>query len=97
MNPVTLNAGGVSAPVAYAGLTPGFVGLCQINATMPEGAPSGNAVLVTVSVAGQTGAPVAIAVEYSGILNGAGLLSFLDTARRAAGRSSKASVLGELI
>ncbi len=34
--------GGREAPVVFSGLTPGFVGLYQVNATIPDGLPSGN-------------------------------------------------------
>jgi uncharacterized protein (TIGR03437 family) len=52
---VSLTIGGVQAPVFFAGLTPGFVGLYQVNATMPGGVTAGNNVPVTVSVAGKNG------------------------------------------
>ena len=52
--PVTVTIGGVPAPVLFAGLTPGFVGLYQVNATMPGGVMPGLQVPVTVSVAGRS-------------------------------------------
>ena len=52
--PTTVTIGGQPAPVSFAGLTPGFVGLYQINAVVPSGVPVGNSVPVVVSVAGQT-------------------------------------------
>ena len=36
--------GGVNAPVIFAGLAPGFIGLYQVNVTVPLGAPVGGAV-----------------------------------------------------
>jgi uncharacterized protein (TIGR03437 family) len=47
--PVTVTIGGQSATVSFAGLSPGFVGLFQVNATVPTSAPSGNAVPVVVT------------------------------------------------
>lgn len=45
----TVTIGGVSAPVAYSGLAPGFVGLYQVNAQVPSGLSSGNQpVLITI-------------------------------------------------
>jgi uncharacterized protein (TIGR03437 family) len=43
--------GGVAAQVDFAGLTPGAVGLYQINAVVPANAPTGSQPLV-VSVNG---------------------------------------------
>jgi len=61
-NPVTVTIGGQNAPVFFAGLTPDFAGLYQINLTVPTGIQPGNAVPVTVSVAGQSSpaAPIPI-------------------------------------
>jgi uncharacterized protein (TIGR03437 family) len=38
----TVTIGGVTASISYTGLAPGFVGLYQINATVPAGVGSGN-------------------------------------------------------
>jgi uncharacterized protein (TIGR03437 family) len=62
-NQVQVTIGGQTVPVAFAGLAPGFVGLYQINTTVPEGVSPGNAVPVVISVAGQTGPPATIAVQ----------------------------------
>ncbi len=50
---VTVTIGGVDAPVLYSGSAPGMVaGIFQINARVPDGAPSGAAVPVVVTVGG---------------------------------------------
>ena len=51
---MTVSVGGVDAPVQFAGLTPGFTGLYQINAVIPSGIRPGDAVPITISVNGQT-------------------------------------------
>ncbi|HLK66507.1 MAG TPA: IPT/TIG domain-containing protein [Bryobacteraceae bacterium] len=53
-NPVTVLIGGQPATVSFAGLTPGDPGLYQINAIVPSGIATGDAVPVVISVAGQT-------------------------------------------
>ena len=55
--------GGKSAQVAFSGLTPGYAGLYQINAVVPAGITTGDAVPVVLSVEGQTSPPVTIAVR----------------------------------
>jgi len=45
----TVWIGGVLAPVTFAGLAPGTVGVYQVNVQVPAGAPSGNAVPVTMN------------------------------------------------
>lgn len=62
-NPVTVTIGGLPAPVAFAGLAPGYPDLYQVNATMPAGVPSGTQVPVVLSVAGQTSPAVTISVR----------------------------------
>jgi uncharacterized protein (TIGR03437 family) len=49
---VTVTFGNVTVPAAFAGLTPGEVGLYQINATIPAGVLTGNQVAVTISDGG---------------------------------------------
>ena len=57
-NNVTVRFGNVAATeVFFAGLTPGFVGLYQINVRVPTGVPVGATTPLTVSAAGQTSAP----------------------------------------
>lgn len=47
---VTVTIGGVSAPVIYAGVAPGYVGLEQINIRIPDNVPSNPNSVVTVNV-----------------------------------------------
>jgi uncharacterized protein (TIGR03437 family) len=46
--PVTVTIGGVEVPVAYAGLTPGFVGLYQVNVNLTSGVPTGDNIPVVL-------------------------------------------------
>ena len=55
--------GGVGAPVAFSGLAPGFVGLYQVNAQVPEGAVSGEAVSLSLTIGGIESNVVTVAVE----------------------------------
>jgi len=59
---ITATIGGQNATLYYAGLTPGFPGLYQINALVPAGV-SGNAVPVIVTLAGQVSPTATIAVQ----------------------------------
>jgi len=63
VNPVTVTIGGVPAPVAFAGLAPGFAGLYQVNATVPSGVTAANDVPLQISVAGQQSTPFPIPVR----------------------------------
>ncbi|HTS27638.1 MAG TPA: hypothetical protein VMH81_17310, partial [Bryobacteraceae bacterium] len=58
----TATIGGLAAPVSYSGLTPGGVGLYQVNAQVPAGVTAGNAVAVTISIGGVASNSVTIAV-----------------------------------
>jgi uncharacterized protein (TIGR03437 family) len=49
--------------VTYSGLAPGFVGLYQINFKVPDNAPSGDAVPVSLAIAGQTSNTATIAIQ----------------------------------
>jgi len=55
--------GGVPATVIFAGQSGCCVGLNQINFTVPDGAPTGNAVAVVVSVGGKASNSVTIAIQ----------------------------------
>jgi len=46
--------GGVTAPVLFAGLQPQFPGVYQLNITIPNNAPTGNAVPIQIQVGGVT-------------------------------------------
>ena len=61
-NTVTATIGGVNAPVIFAGLTPGTVGLYQVNVQVPTGIQAGNAVPVVITIGGQSNIPVTIPV-----------------------------------
>ena len=63
LDSVTATIGGIDAPVFFAGLTPGFTGLYQVNAYVPTGvAPGGNVQLI-ITQAGRTSPPVLISVR----------------------------------
>ena len=59
---VSLNIGGVDAPVSFAGLLPGLTGVYQVQAAVPAGV-AGDAVSVVLTVGGQASPPVTMAVR----------------------------------
>jgi uncharacterized protein (TIGR03437 family) len=63
VNPVTVRIGGIAVQPQFAGLAPGFPGLYQINVQVPAGVTPGDAVPVTIEVAGQVSKPVTIFVR----------------------------------
>jgi uncharacterized protein (TIGR03437 family) len=63
VNPVTATIGGVAADVLFAGLTPGFSGLYQVNMTVPGGVTPGGAVPLVLTVAGIASQPVSMAIR----------------------------------
>jgi len=63
VNPVTATIGGVAADILFAGLTPGFTGLYQINMTVPGGVRPGGAVPLLLHVAGIASQPVSMAIR----------------------------------
>ena len=63
VGPVAVTIGGRRAEVFFAGLTPGFAGLYQVNAFVPEGVGPGDAVVVGLGVAGQSSPTVWMAVR----------------------------------
>jgi uncharacterized protein (TIGR03437 family) len=62
---VTASIGGVSAPVSFAGLSPGFLGLYQVNVQIPAKSPTGSAVPVTISIGGSISNQATIAISSS--------------------------------
>ena len=63
VNPVRLTIGGVAADVFFAGLSPGFSGLHQINAFVPAGVAPSDSAPVVVEVAGRSSPVVTAAVR----------------------------------
>ena len=63
VNPVTVTIGGQSAQVIFGGLAPGFAGLYQVNAIVPSGITPASNVPLVLTVAGQSSAPVTIALQ----------------------------------
>jgi adhesin/invasin len=62
VNAVTMTIGGINATVLFAGLTPGFPGLYQVNAVVPAGVSASDQVPVVLSVSGNqsNSAPVSV-------------------------------------
>jgi uncharacterized protein (TIGR03437 family) len=60
----TVMIGNTAAQVVFAGLSPQFVGVNQINVAIPAGTPTGNAVPIQISLGGvTTSASITIAVS----------------------------------
>lgn len=62
-NAVTVTVGGQNAPVLFAGLAPGYVGLYQVNVTVPSGIAASNSVPVVLTQGGLSSAPVTVALH----------------------------------
>jgi uncharacterized protein (TIGR03437 family) len=60
---VSMTIGGVKANVFFAGLTPGFTGLYQINAIVPSGVMPGDSVPLVIMQSGRGSPPVSISVR----------------------------------
>jgi uncharacterized protein (TIGR03437 family) len=63
VNPLTVTIGGVAAVVNFAGLSPGYPDLYQVNAVVPAGVTPGDQVPVVLNIAGQTSPTVTMAVR----------------------------------
>jgi uncharacterized protein (TIGR03437 family) len=61
--PASLTVGGVAASLPYAASAPGFVGLMQIDFTIPETAPTGSAVPIQLTIGTLESPAVTIAVK----------------------------------
>ena len=59
----TVTVGGAAASVSFAGLTPGSVGLVQINIQLPSTYPAGSSLPLVVSFAGTAAPAVNLAVQ----------------------------------
>jgi len=62
-NQITASIGGLTVAPLFSGLTPGFVGLFQVNLVVPQNAPTGSAVPVTVTASGVTSNTVTMAIR----------------------------------
>ena len=63
VNEAEVRIGGVKATVSYAGLSPGWAGLYQINAVVPAGITTGDEVPITITIKGQTSPEVTLAIR----------------------------------
>ena len=63
LTPVTVTIGGQAAAVQYAGLTPGYVGLYQVNVQIPGGVTPGSSVPLVLSQNGVPSNAVTLAVR----------------------------------
>jgi uncharacterized protein (TIGR03437 family) len=63
VNQVSVVLGGVDAPVIFAGLAPGAVGIYQINLQIPQGASLGDVVPIFIGSGGLTSVPAAISLH----------------------------------
>jgi uncharacterized protein (TIGR03437 family) len=61
--PPTVTIGGVSTLASWAGLTPSFIGLYQVNFKVPQNAPTGDAVPITLAVGSAMSNTVTTAVK----------------------------------
>jgi hypothetical protein len=60
---VTANLGGTALPVAFAGLTPGFVGLYQVNLTIPTATAPGLLIPLSIQEGSAVSNPVVVAIQ----------------------------------
>jgi uncharacterized protein (TIGR03437 family) len=60
---VTAVVNGIELPVAYAGFAPGFIGLYQINISIPTATPPGAGISLTLKQGGQSSNSVNIALQ----------------------------------
>ena len=61
--PVTVVLNGTELPASFAGLAPGFIGLYQVNVTIPAGTPPGLGIPLMLKVGGQQSNPVLVALQ----------------------------------
>jgi uncharacterized protein (TIGR03437 family) len=61
--PVSVLLNGAELPASYSGLAPGFIGLYQVNVTIPAGTPPGLSIPLMLKVSGQQSNPVLVALQ----------------------------------
>ena len=61
--PVSVLLNGTELPASYAGLTPGFIGLYQVNVTVPASTPPGLGIPLTLNVEGQQSNSVLVSLQ----------------------------------
>ena len=63
--PAVVRVGGIAANVSFAGLSPDFVGVYQVNATLAANTPQGNTVPIVIEIGGEQ-SPAGITIAVSG-------------------------------
>ena len=63
VNPVTVLLNATELPVQYAGLTPGFIGLYQVNVPIPGGTAPGSSLSLTIKAGGVVSSTVNVAIQ----------------------------------
>ena len=91
----TVTIGGVPAPVFFAGLAPGLMGVYQVNVLVPPVAPAGNNVPVRLSIGGATSNTVTLAIAPIGAPGGP-QITLLSPPNVFAGASSQTLRIGGL-
>ena len=61
--PVTVLLNGSELATSFAGVAPGWIGLYQVNVTIPAGTPPGLALPLTLKVGGQQSNSVLVALQ----------------------------------
>ena len=80
-----VTVGGIAAPVLFSGLVPTAIGYYQINFQVPAGIPLGDAVPVTISMAGIPANPVTIVLKAYAPPNPAPNITSLSPSSASAG------------
>ena len=62
VSPIELTIQGIKAQIVFAGLAPGFAGVFQVNAIVPEGIQADTAAPLIVTAGGQPSPPVTLAI-----------------------------------